>query len=309
LIRNGTNGKERSFKNLLDPQHYLEKNLKIILMKELEQTQSQKLQTQSAKPNELIGNWVTTAEDNKIALTLSEKRIGQFDRVDMADIVDLMAQWRLMLGVTSDTTQEELIFITQFIYDNYKHLTLSDLNIAKNWSILGRIDVGFVTQKTFSSYYVSRCINAYEEEKRKIINQIAQNKERYETRKAIDNPTPQSAEEKANSFKDHILTMYRASNEDRPIIDLADMVYNWLKAVGFMKLSDLEIKEAMLYATDRLREMNFQDNKLNAKNQFDPQTEDMRKKKFAREYVINKVFKKLSVSDIVSKISIEYFKK
>jgi len=309
LIRNGTNGKERSFKNLLDPQHYLEKNLKIILMKELEQTQSQKLQTQSAKPNELIGNWVTTAEDNKIALTLSEKRIGQFDRVDMADIVDLMAQWRLMLGVTSDTTQEELIFITQFIYDNYKHLTLSDLNIAKNWSILGRIDVGFVTQKTFSSYYVSRCINAYEEEKRKIINQIAQNKERYETRKAIDNPTPQSAEEKANSFKDHILTMYRASNEDRPIIDLADMVYNWLKAVGFLKLSDAEIKEAMLYATDRLREMNFQDNKLNAKNQFDPQTEDMRKKKFAREYVINKVFKKLSVSDIVSKISIEYFKK
>ena len=303
------NGKVRNFKNLSDPQHYLEKNLKIILMKELEQTQSQKLQTQSAKPNELIGNWVTTAEDNKIALTLSEKRIGQFDRVDMADIVDLMAQWRLMLGVTSDTTQEELIFITQFIYDNYKHLTLSDLNIAKNWSILGRIDVGFVTQKTFSSYYVSRCINAYEEEKRKIINQIAQNKERYETRKAIDNPTPQSAEEKANSFKDHILTMYRASNEDRPIIDLADMVYNWLKAVGFMKLSDLEIKEAMLYATDRLREMNFQDNKLNAKNQFDPQTEDMRKKKFAREYVINKVFKKLSVSDIVSKISIEYFKK
>ena len=303
------NGKELSFKNLSDPQHYLEKNLKIILMKELEQTQSQKLQTQSAKPNELIGNWVTTAEDNKIALTLSEKRIGQFDRVDMADIVDLMAQWRLMLGVTTDTTQEELIFITQFIYDNYKHLTLSDLNIAKNWSILGRIDVGFVTQKTFSSYYVSRCINAYEEEKRKIINQIAQNKERYETRKAIDNPTPQSAEEKANSFKDHILTMYRASNEERPIIDLADMVYNWLKAVGFLKLSDAEIKEAMLYATNRLREMNFQDNKLNAKNQFDPQTEDMRKKKFAREYVINKVFKKLSVSDIVSKISIDYFKK
>jgi len=305
------NGKELNFKNLSDLQHYLEKNLKIILMdnQELERTQSQKLQTQSAKPNALIGNWVTTAEDNKIALTLSEKRIGQFDRVDMADIVDLMAQWRLMLGVTTDTTQEELIFITQFIYDNYKHLTLSDLNIAKNWSILGRIDVGFVTQKTFSSYYVSRCINAYEEEKRKIINQIAQNKERYETRKAIDNPTPQSAEEKANSFKDHILTMYRASNEDRPIIDLADMVYNWLKAVGFLKLSDLEIKEAMLYATDRLREMNFQDNKLNAKNQFDPQTEDMRKKKFAREYVINKVFKKLSVSDIVSKISIDYFKK
>ena len=263
---------------------------------------------QSAKPNELLGNWLTTAEDNKIASTLSEKRIGQFDRVDMADIVDLMAQWRLMLGVTTDTTQEELIFITQFIYDNYKHLTLSDLNIAKNWSILGRIDVGFVTQKTFSSYYVSRSINAYELEKRKIINEIAEKKQRYETRKAIDNPTPQSAEEKANSFKDHILTMYRASNEDRPIIDLADMVYNWLRAVGFLKLSDAEIKEAMIHANDRLREMNYQDNKFNAKNNLDPQTDELRKKKFAREYVINKLFKKISVSDIVSKISIEYFK-
>lgn len=264
---------------------------------------------QSVKPNALIGNWVTTAEDNKIVLTLSEKRIGQFDRVDMADIVDLMAQWRLMLGVTTDTTQEELIFITQFIYDNYKHLTLSDLNIAKNWAILGRIDVGFVTQKTFSSYYVSRCINAYELEKRRIINEIAEKKERYETRKAIDNPTPQSAEEKANSFKEHILTMYRASNENRPIIDLADMVYNWLRAVGFLKLSDAEIKEAMIHANERLREMNFQDNMLNAKNNIDPQTDELRKKKFAREYVINKLFKKISVSDIVSKISIDYFKK
>ena len=305
------NGKELSFKNLSDLQHYLEKNLKIILMsnQELERTQSQKLQTQLVKPNALIGNWVTTAEDNKIALTLSEKRIGLFDRVDMADIVDLMAQWRLMLGVTTDTTQEELIFITQFIYDSYKHLTLSDLNIAKNWAILGRIDVGFVTQKTFSSYYVSRCINAYEVEKRRIINDIAEKKERYETRKAIDNPIQQSTEEKANSFKDHILTMYRAVNEDRPIIDLADMVYNWLKAVGLLKLSELEIKEAMLYAADRLREMNFQDNMLNAKNNIDTQTDELRKKKFAREYVINKVFKKLSVSDIVSKISIDYFKK
>ena len=109
---------------------------------ELQKVDSENLQVQSIKPNELLGNWITNKEHYEISLTYSEKKIGRFNSEEMGDIVDVLAQWRLMLGVTSDTTQEELVFITQFLYDNYKHLTLPDLKMAKNWSIMGRVDVG-----------------------------------------------------------------------------------------------------------------------------------------------------------------------
>jgi hypothetical protein len=264
---------------------------------------------QSTKPNNLLGNWITTKEENQIALTMSEKRIGQFDRVDMEALVDILAQWRLMLGVTSDTTQEELIFITQFIYDNYKHLTLADVKMAKDWTIMGKIDVGFVTQKTFSSYYISRSINAFEEEKRKIINDIDAKKERYEMRKAIENPVKPPPEERMKSFQEHIVTMYQSYHEGNDPYDIGDMVYNWMKEVKIAVPNQTDIHSAMLYATEKMRE--YKADKLKEKTKIsidgDKSDENM-KKKFARSYIRNKIFQKYPLSEIVKRINIDYFK-
>jgi hypothetical protein len=240
---------------------------------------------------------------------LTEKKIGKFNRDEMGDIVDVLANWRLLLGVTSDATQEELIFITQFLYDNYKHLTLSDLKMAKDWSITSKIDVGFVTQKTFSSYYISRCLNAYEEEKRKIINEISQRKERYESKKALEIPQRLSAEEEAKSFKDYLLTLYRAYSEDREFYDLGDMVYNWGKSVGLINPQNKEISDALVYANERLREFKQSENRLIASKNIESIDDETRKKKFARVFVITNMFRNYALSEIVQKINIEYFKK
>lgn len=264
---------------------------------------------QSTKQNKLIGNWITSQEENVIALTMGEKRISKFDRKDMEDIVEVLAQWRLMLGVTSDTTQEELIFITQFIYDNYKHLTLLDLKTAKTWAIMGRIEVGFVTQKTFSSYYISRSINAYEDEKRKIINEIDHKRERYEAKKAMENPIKPPPEDEAKSFKDHILTFYTAYQDGRTFYDIGDMVYNWAKSVGLIKPDNKEVSEAMIFATQQLREYKLSENRLVVSKNIDIMDDETRKKKFARVYVITNMFKKYPLSQIIQKINTEYFKK
>ena len=260
---------------------------------------------QSTKQNELIGNWITNKEDYALAITYSEKKIGLFDRIEMGDIVDVLANWRLMLGVTSDTTQEELIFITQFIYDEYKYLTLSDLKIAKNWAIMGKIDIGFVTQKTFSSYYIAKCITAYEGEKRRIINDLHNKKERYEMRMAIEKPKEISVEEEAKNFIEHIVVMYNAHKEGREIYDIGDMVYNWLKAIGLMKPTNLEVQDALVYATEKIRQLKYEGY---TKFNLDTDAEENRRKKYAREYCVSKLFDKTMLSDLISKINIEYFK-
>lgn len=276
---------------------------------ELQKADSSNLQTQLEKQNKLIGNWIVNQEEYQIALTVSEKKIGKFNRDEMGDIVDVLAQWRLLLGVTSDATQEELVFITQFLYDNFKHLTLSDLQTAKNWSIMGKIDVGFVSQKTFSSYYISRCLNAYEDEKRRIINEISQRKERYESKRALENPVKLSAQEEARSFKDYLLTLYKAYSEDREFYDFGDMLYNWGKSVGLIKPDNKEVSDAMIYATERLREFKQSENRLIASKNIDVMDDETRKKKFARVFVITNMFRRHSISEIIQKIDINYFKK
>ncbi len=239
---------------------------------------------------------------------MGEKRIGQYDRKDMEDIVDVLAQWRLLLGVTTDTTQEELIFITQFIYDNYKHLTLSDLKMAKTWSITGRVDVGFVTQKTFSSYYISRSINAYEDEKRRIINDIDQKRERYLTRMAIEKPTPISPEDDMKSFQQHIVTMYESYHNGNDPYDIGDIVYDWLKKVKLANPNQAEVNEALIYAAEKLREHKYEQGKGKTKMSLDAtETDEMLKKKFARSYIRNKIFENNPLSTIISKIRIEQF--
>jgi hypothetical protein len=263
---------------------------------------------QHKKPNNLIGNWIVNSEEYNIASTLSEKKIGDFNREEMGSIVDLMANWRLMLGVTNEVTQEELVFITQFIYDNYKYLCLRDLEYAKNWAIMGKTDVGFVTQKTFSSYYVSRCINAYEVEKRRIINEISHRKERYETKKAIEKPTQLSPQEKANSFKDHLLTLYKSFNEEREYVDIGDMVYNWAKENNLLSLNPREVDAAMVYAKERLREYKTTEKSVSTSLNV-PMDEDTRLKKYARIFVLNNMFRKYAISELLSKINLDYFKK
>ena len=264
---------------------------------------------QLTKPNKLIGNWINSKDEMAIALTMGEKRIGQFDRKDMEDIVDVLAQWRLMLGVTTDSTHEELVFITQFIYDNYKHLTLSDLTMAKTWSIMGKVDVGFVSQKTFSSYYISRSINAYEDEKRKIINDISEKKERYEMRMALERPTPIAPEAEMKSFQEHIVTMYQSYHNGNEPYDIGDLVYNWLKQVKLANPNQNEVNEAMIYANEKLREHNYEKNKhLKTKIAIDENmSEENLKKKFARSYIRNKIFDSVPLSTIISKIRIEQF--
>jgi hypothetical protein len=180
--------------------------------------------------------------------------------------------------------------------------------MAKTWAIMGRVDVGFVTQKTFSSYYISRSINAYEDEKRRIINEIDTKKERYEMRMAIEKPTPISPEARMKSFQEHIVTMYQSYHEGNDPYDIGDLVYNWLKEVRLAAPTQQEVSDAMIYAIEKLREHKFEQGKIKTTLSLEESDENL-KKKFARSYIRNKIFDKYPLSTIISKIMIDQFKK
>lgn len=270
--------------------------------------------SQLNKQNSLIGNWIENETELEIVKTFSNKKIGQFTKEDMAELVELMAKWKVLLGAVNEATSSELILICQFIYDNFKKFTLEDIRIAMNWAISGKIDMSFVSTKTISALYVSKALQFYEEEKKNIINKVAVEKAAYERKQSLENPTPVSAEEKANIFKTLLIDVYTNYKEKQHFVDFKDFVYNWLKTNKILVPTKKDVADAMVYGETKNRECKNLESKdkkelISFTKYFESQDDEYRKKKFARQYIVMKFFDKINnFQELLSHIKIEQFK-
>lgn len=278
---------------------------------ELQKTPSNNSQIVSTRQNKLIGDWIQNETEYQVALTYGEKRIGDFNKQDMTKLVEVMAQWRLLLGVTTESTDTELIVICQFVYDNFKKFTLSDIRLAMNWVISGKVEVGFVTQKNISSFYVSKAINAYEERKRHIFNDLMERRDRHIQRNQIEVKPEPTQQDKANTFKDLILGMYKSHQDGQPFYDFGDFVYNWLKKTNQLRATPEDVNAAVFYGQEKYRAERREEVAKNIMRQLvnndTPDNKEERQKKYAREYMIIKYFEKNTIGEIISKINPNQF--
>lgn len=232
----------------------------------------------------------------------------------MKGLVEVMAKWRLLLGVTqTDSTEVELIVICQFVYDNFKRFTIEDIKLAMNWAISGKIDMQFVSTKSISAMYISKALNQYEDEKRAIVQRIAESKEAYERQKSREQKIEVSPQEKAESFKLILLDAYNDYHSKGEFYDFQDFIYNWMRKNKILNPTKDDINNAMIYGETKLREvkqLELQDKEKvkNITKYFESQDDDYRKKKFARNYIITKFFEKLEYSQLLDYIKIEQFK-
>jgi hypothetical protein len=271
--------------------------------------ESKDLQKQSLNQSYLIGDWIKNDEELSVAKTIEGKLLGNYNRSDMANLVDIIARWRVLLGVQVEMSAEELIFLCQFIYDNFKYCTLNDIELTMSWVVSGKINPEYVSQKTISAFYVSKCINLYFQRKREIVNEILQNKHKMDEKKEIKK-IDLSATEKAESFKNHIIIVYRNYKEDGWLLDFGDFIYDWMKRANLVRLTQLEIDNALQYANQRFNSDKNDINKIRLNIKFglnnDKSIEQI-KKKFAREYVIVQFFKNREIKEIISLIKLEQF--
>lgn len=265
----------------------------------------------SVKQNKLIGDWIQSEVEYEVAKTYEGKKIGDYKKEDMTKLVELMAHWRILLGVTSDSTELELVVICQFVYDNFKRFTLSDIRLAMNWAISGKVDIGFVSQKSLSSFYVSKVLNAYEDRKRVIFNDFMERRDRHIRSIEIEIKTEPTPEEKAKTFKEMIMGLYKLHQNHQPFYDFNDFVYNWLKSTGQIQASQEEVNAAVFYGQEKYREERRQENAANILRQIVNMdvvdNKEERQKKYAREYIIKKYFDKYTIGEIIARIKPSQF--
>jgi len=247
-----------------------------------------------------------------VVQTFSEKRIGDFNKDDMKGLVEIMGKWRFLLGVQSESSDSELIFICQFIYDEFKKFTLSDIRLAMNWAISGKTDMTFVSHKSLSAAYVSKAIQAYEDEKRSIVKRIAYDKEAYERNKHVNEPLNISPEEQANTFLSILMDAYKKYKEKGDFYDLGDFIYNWMKKYKIANITKEVVNDAMIYGETRYREFKAEQKHEAGMRRIkimDTGDDESNKKKFAREYIIRKFFDKVEFEQLVKLVKVEQFKK
>jgi hypothetical protein len=183
-----------------------------------------------------------------------------------------------------------------------------DITYAMNWSISGKIDTQMISKKTLSANYVSQCLNLYEDIKAATINRIAKAKEQYQNRLSIDAPTKVSPTEKANIFKEYIINCHERYSDRGKIDDYGGSIYRWMKSIGLIKPTPSQITDALNAGQNRLIQ-----ERQDAANIFvrpiskDPATEEEKKKKYAREYMISLVFDQYDPIQLINLIKIEYF--
>jgi len=256
--------------------------------------------------NKLIGTWIKDEQEYQIAQTYSEKKIGDYNREDMTKLVEVMAQWRLYLGVGAESTETELVVICQFLYDNFKKFTLSDIKLAMNWTISGIIDLEYVSTKVFSSFYVSRALNSYEAKKRSLVNKIMEERDKHlswiESEKSKN--IKETPEEKANSFKEILMSMYKMHQNGVDFYDLGDMVYEWLKKTNKLSRSSETINDAVKYGHDKYYEEKTNKSFRGKIYETIDNEEDKerRKKKYARMYMIKHFFDNATIGEMINSI-------
>lgn len=275
---------------------------------ELQKTDSKNYKIALNGQNPLLGEWIKTNLDYDIAVTYSEKKLGQYNREDLTMLVEIMAQWKVHLGVVGEGFDNELIFITQFLYDNFKHFTISDIRLAMQWAISGKLDLQFVSTKVLSSHYVSKALNLYEEEKRAIVNKIAQQKDSYLRQKELNSKLEETPIDKANSFKDHIIAVYQSYKAYGRFVDIGDLIYNWVRENNIVQITNKDVDEAIKYSQEKFIEERLNAPKNQFKNAIDEKSVEFRKKKLAREYIIMKYFDSVDIISIVKLINENQFK-
>ena len=226
--------------------------------------------------------------------------------IDYNSLIDVIAQWRFMAGISSHNQDEEdiakeIALIATFIKNNYPKLTLEEILLSINLSLTNKLNVDIRTYNVFSPMYVSRILNAFIEYKRNICNDLIYRKEVKENDKLGHIPT---AQEKMQSMKETILYFYEQYKKNGIVNDVFNSLYNYFRRTKRLIIEKEMIDEAVVYGKKKAREDKMDLYGINSKEKYDI---NLIQKRYARNYCVQKYFDKIQIIDLILSMKLSEF--
>ncbi len=270
------------------------------------------------KQKNSISGWVTSKDENDVIVALeNNKKLQHFDNNDMSSLVEVLGMWRIYLGVSKEPTAEEFVIIAQFVQQNYPMITLEEIRLAVNLSMLSQLDVDNKTYyDTFSVAYVTRILNAYLEYRKKVINDVLERKEITEQKLLLSVSSTPSITEMRQDMVDIIQMEYDHFKQHDEIKDSMGIVYKFLYRTKRLKIDQTDIDAALEYGRKHAR-ASLDEQTKSIKELMEIDVEMMSKerktklenltKQHARKFCVKKLFYSINISELVASIKEEEF--
>ena len=240
-------------------------------------------------------------------------RLSHDKEYTASSLTKLLAEWTFMIEATPPVNYSLHL---SFIYKNFAYLTLAEIKLAVELSILGELGEQPSHYGKLSVEYVSNILNLYKQYRQKqidiIIKQTEQEEERISAEKVLPKPDPRV---QVLDMQDIISEQHKQFISTGSVTDWGNIVWNYLKRTKKHTIQLEEREEAMKYAkviyndiAANKGEYKFGGGKYKQEYKLhDHLPKEEQEKMYARQYCIAKFHSKINIEDFLKTINTNEF--
>lgn len=202
------------------------------------------MQQQLTKPKSILDQAQTSEQVELVQSVRAGKPISMLVNDENDTLIETIARWRWLLGISASPDKTEFIATIDFIKTNYGTLTISEIILAINLSLKGSLDADNKPYGVFSALYISNILNAYLNYKDKIYRELAHLND-LEYQKSIKNQVDYkpSPDQMAENMKEILRDSYvKTCQNQESFFDPFFYIYNFLKKKNAFNFSDEEME-------------------------------------------------------------------
>jgi hypothetical protein len=250
------------------------------------------------KPKPLLEFTITNEEVALVKCVEGSVLIGNLK--DLNPLVNVVAKWRMYIGLPKEDISEELSIVADFLFKQYPFLTIAEIELAYNLSVTNKLkDVEFYG--SFSPLYVGKVLDSFLYYRKLTLADTIRRKQRYDNEiKELENrPSPSK---QCLDLKSAIKDMYEEFKENGILRDPFNICYNFLRRTKMLVVKKDEIDKAMDYGKKMYLSKE--------RNLFDKVTESSKEseiQRYARNWCVQNYFNNVGIDIILNNIKVEHF--
>jgi hypothetical protein len=250
------------------------------------------------KPKPLLEFTITNEEVALVKCVEGSVLIGNLK--DLNPLVNVVAKWRMYIGLPKEDISEELSIVADFLFKQYPFLTIAEIELAYTLSVTNKLkDVEFYG--SFSPLYVGKVLDSFLYYRKLTLADTIRRKQKYDNEiKEMENrPTPQK---QCNDLKGAIKDMYEEFKQTGELRDPFNICYNFLRRTKVLIVKKDEIEKAMDYGKKMYLSKE--------RNLFDKVTESSKEseiQRYARNWCVQNYFNNVGIDVILNNIKVEHF--
>jgi hypothetical protein len=242
--------------------------------------------------------FVETSDEIKIVECL-EKSTQIANLQNLLPLLEVVAKWRMYIGIPKDDNSMELAIVRDFIREEYPHLTLKEIELAYTLSAKNKLQ-NCEYYGAFSPFYVGRVLDSYMYYRKMTLAEPIRRKEKYKylDEEEKNKPTPQEEAKLTQELFKHFYEQHKNGEE---ISDVFNLCWNYLRSQKVINPVKEEYEAAMRYGQDKV---------LNKKKDFFEKFQfntDNEQKKYARNFCLLNFFVTIYIVIFLITIKPEHF--